>query len=62
MEGQVLEEKVLYKVMSNIPLGLVVCKEGLHRKIFFVNRAACDMMGCKKEEFIRRLERDGMSS
>ena len=57
MEGQVLEEKVLYKVMSNIPLGLVVCKEGLHRKIFFVNRAACDMMGCKKEEFIRRLEK-----
>lgn len=56
MGSQVLEEKVLYKVMSNIPFGLVVSKEGLRRKVFFVNRAAHEMMGYGKDEFVRKLE------
>ena len=44
MESYTLEEKVLRKVMRNIPMGLIVSKEGFRRKIYYVNDTACEIM------------------
>ena len=45
MENQVLEESVFQKVLKNIPLGLVVSKEGRQRRVYYVNQAAYEVMG-----------------
>ena len=50
MESYTLEEKVLRKVMRNIPMGLIVSKEGFRRKIYYVNDTACEIMGYTREE------------
>lgn len=57
MENQVLEDVVLQKVMRNIPLGLVVSKEGLKRKVYYVNQTAHELMGYSKEEYIALVEK-----
>ena len=51
-----LEEKVLRKVMRNIPMGLIVSKEGFRRKIYYVNDTACEIMGYTREEYIRKMQ------
>ena len=55
MESYTLEEKVLRKVMRNIPMGLIVSKEGFQRKIYYVNDTACEIMGYTREEYIRKM-------
>ena len=55
MESYTLEEKVLRKVMRNIPMGLIVSKEGFRRKIYYVNDTACEIMGYTREEYIRKM-------
>ncbi len=57
MSENVLEEKVFHKVMRNVPFGLVVTREGRRRKVYYVNRTACQIMGYDKEEYVRRVER-----
>lgn len=57
MENQVLEGAVLQKVMKNIPLGLVVSKEGFRRKVYFVNQTAYHSMGYSKEEYIELVQK-----
>ena len=57
MENQVLEEKILQKVMKNIPLGLIVSKEGLQRKVYYVNQTACEVMGYSKKEYTALVEK-----
>lgn len=57
MENQVLEDVVLQKVMRNIPLGLIVSKEGLKRKVYYVNQTAHEVMGYSKEEYIALVEK-----
>ena len=57
MENQVLEGAVLQKVMKNIPLGLVVSKEGLKRKVYYVNQTAYDSMGYSKDEYVALVEK-----
>ena len=54
MESYTLEEKVLRKVMRNIPMGLIVSKEGFRRKIYYVNDTACEIMGYTREEYIQK--------
>ena len=56
MESYTLEEKVLRKVMRNIPMGLIVSKEGFRRKIYYVNDTACEIMGYTREEYIRKMQ------
>ena len=56
MESYTLEEKVLRKVMRNIPMGLIVSKEGYQRKIYYVNDTACEIMGYTREEYIRKMQ------
>lgn len=56
MENQIMEEDVLRKVVKNIPLGLVVSREGLHRKVYYVNRTAHEVMGYTKDEYIKLVE------
>ena len=56
MESYTLEEKVLRKVMRNIPMGLIVSKEGFQRKIYYVNDTACEIMGYTREEYIRKMQ------
>ena len=56
MESYTLEEKVLRKVMRNIPMGLIVSKEGFRRKIYYVNDTACEIMGYTREEYIRKMD------
>lgn len=56
MGSQLLEEKVLYKVMRNMPFGMVVSREGLKRKVYYVNRAAYEMLGYSREEYIQKVE------
>lgn len=57
MENQVLEESVFQKVLKNIPLGLVVSKEGRRRRVYYVNQAAYEVMGYSKEEYIALIEK-----
>lgn len=57
MSDNVLEEKVFHKVMRNVPFGLVVTREGLRRKVYYVNQTACQIMGYDKEEYVHRVER-----
>ncbi len=57
MENQVLEENVFQKVLKNIPLGLVVSKEGQQRRVYYVNQTAYETMGCSKEEYIALVEK-----
>ena len=57
MESYTLEEKVLRKVMRNIPMGLIVSKEGFRRKIYYVNDTACEIMGYTREEYIKKMHR-----
>lgn len=57
MENQVLEEAVFQKVLKNIPLGLVVSKEGRQRKVYYVNQTAYEVMGYSKEEYVALVER-----
>lgn len=57
MNNQVLEETVLKKVMKNIPIGLVVSKEGEQRRLYYVNPTAYEMIGYTKEEYIEKVER-----
>lgn len=56
MENQLLEEKVLQKVMENIPFGMVAFRAGKKRQIFYVNRAAYSMLGFSKKEYIKQIE------
>ena len=56
MESYTLEEKVLRKVMRNIPMGLIVSKEGFRRKIYYVNDTACEIMGYTREEYIQKMQ------
>ena len=57
MESYTLEEKVLRKVMRNIPMGLIVeDKEAFRRKIYYVNDTACEIMGYTREEYIRKMQ------
>lgn len=56
MENQVLEEAVFQKVLKNIPLGLVVSKEGRQRKVYYVNQTAYEVMGYPKEEYVELVE------
>lgn len=56
MENQVLEEAVFRKVLKNIPLGLVVSKEGKQRKVYYVNQNAYEMMGYSREEYVALVE------
>lgn len=56
MGNEVLEENVFQKVMKNIPFGLVVSKEGLQRKVYYVNQTACEIMGYSKDEYINAVE------
>lgn len=56
MDSHILEQKVLEKVMKNIPLGLVVSKEGHQRKVYYVNREACQIMGYSREEYTKKIE------
>ena len=56
MESYTIEEKVLRKVMRNIPMGLIVSKEGFRRKIYYVNDTACEIMGYTREEYIRKMQ------
>lgn len=56
MSDNVLEEKVFHKVMRNVPFGLVVTREGLRRKVYYVNQTACQIMGYDKEEYAHRVE------
>lgn len=56
MDNQLLEEKILYKVMRNMPFGMVVSREGLKRKVYYVNEAAYEMLGYTKEEYIEKVE------
>lgn len=57
MEKKILEEHVLRKVMKNIPFGLVVSKEGLRRKVYYVNQTAHELMGYTKEEYVKLVEK-----
>ena len=57
MENQVLEESVFQKVLKNIPLGLVVSKEGRQRRVYYVNQTAYEVMGYSKEEYIALIEK-----
>lgn len=57
MEDHVLEETILRKVMKNVPFGLIVSREGLERKVYYVNQTACDIMGYSKEEYTKAVER-----
>lgn len=40
MDNAMLEEKVLRKVMGNVPFGLVVTREGRNRRIYYMNSMA----------------------
>ena len=56
MDNHVLEDKILQKVMMNIPLGLVVCKGGAQKKVYYVNSLAYEMLGYTRQEYMRLLE------
>lgn len=43
--------------MKNIPLGLVVSREGLRRKVYYVNQTAHELMGYTKEEYVKLVEK-----
>lgn len=57
MENQVMEETLLQSVVKNIPLGLIVSREGLQRKVHYVNQTAHEAMGYTKEEYIELVEK-----
>lgn len=57
MENQILEENVLKKVVRNIPFGLVVSREGRHRKVYYVNQTAHEVMGYTREEYVALIEK-----
>lgn len=57
MENQILEENVLKEVVRNIPFGVVVSREGLHRKVCYVNQTAYEIMGCTREEYVTLVEK-----
>lgn len=56
MDNHMLEEKVLQKVMSNVPFGLVVTREGRNRRIYYMNPMAYHLLGYTREEFIKKVE------
>lgn len=56
MENHVLEEKVLQKVMSNVPFGLVVTREGHNRRIYYMNAMAYHILGYTREEFEKKVQ------
>lgn len=56
MENQVMEENVFQKVLKNIPLGLVVSREGQQRRVYYVNQTAYEVMGYSKEEYVELVE------
>lgn len=56
MESSVLEEKVVHKVMKNVPFGLVVSSEGRERKVYYVNPMAYRMLGYTREEYIEKVQ------
>lgn len=56
MENHLFEEKVLEKVVKNIPLGVVVTREGRCRKIYYVNRFAYELLGYSRQEYIESVE------
>lgn len=56
MEDTILEQNVLQKIVKNIPLGVVVSKEGMRRKVYYVNQAAYEIMGYSREEYIELVE------
>lgn len=57
MKNQVMEETLLQSVIQNIPLGLIVSKEGRQRKVYYVNQTAHEIMGYSKEEYIELVEK-----
>lgn len=57
MENQVMEETLLQSVVKNIPLGLIVSREGRQRKVYYVNQTAHEAMGYSKEEYIALVEK-----
>lgn len=56
MESSVLEEKVVHKVMKNVPFGLVVSSEGRERKVYYVNPMAYRMLGYTREEYVEKVQ------
>lgn len=56
MENMSLEQNVLQKVIKNIPLGVVVSKEGMRRKVYYMNQAAHEIMGYTKDEYTELVE------
>lgn len=61
MDNQILEEKIFHKVMKNMPFGMVVCKEGRKRKVYYVNREAYEMLGYTKQEYLEKIQ-DGWAA
>lgn len=57
MKNQETEETLLRSVVQNIPLGLIVSKEGRQRRVCYVNQTAHDAMGYSKEEYIELVEK-----
>lgn len=57
MKNQVMEETLIQSVIQNIPLGLIVSKEGRQRKVYYVNQTAHEVMGYSKEEYIELVEK-----
>lgn len=56
MDNWRLEEQVFAKVMRNIPFGMVVCREGLKRKVYYVNQAAYTMLGYTRDEYVQMVQ------
>lgn len=57
MKNQETEETLLRSVVQNIPLGLIVSKEGRQRRVCYVNQTAHETMGYSKEEYIELVEK-----
>lgn len=56
MDNPMLEEKVLRKVMGNVPFGLVVTREGKNRRIYYMNSMAYRLLGYTREEYMDKIQ------
>lgn len=56
MDNAMLEEKVLRKVMGNVPFGLVVTREGRNRRIYYMNSMAHRLLGYTREEYRDKIQ------